>query len=196
MSRIRKRLTYANVISTLALILVVGGGSAIAASQIAKESIGSRAIKKESIGPNKLNKAAKDALEGPAGPKGATGPAGPQGPAGPTGPQGPAGSARAYGWTSDNNGTLFAAKSKNATVRRADKGVYCITLGGGIDPATATLLVSPDFAKSGTSSMVAQVRSDGPECGNTGELVVRLWKDAAVAGNTEAIDAQFSFMVP
>ncbi|MBN9621704.1 MAG: hypothetical protein J0H06_01945, partial [Actinobacteria bacterium] len=59
MSRIRKHLTYANVIATLALVLVVGGGSASAASQYGKETIGSRAIKKESIGPGKLTKAAK-----------------------------------------------------------------------------------------------------------------------------------------
>lgn len=192
MSRIRQRLTYANVISTLALILVVGGGSAVAASQFAKESIPSKAIKKESIGPGKLTKAAKDALVGPAGPKGATGPAGPQG------PQGPAGTARAYGWTADNEGNLFAAKSKNATVRHAAKGVYCVIPGAGIDAATASMVVSPDFAKSGDSSMVAQVRSDantGTDC-NSNELIVRLWKDGPTPGTTVAIDAQFSFLIP
>ena len=64
MSRFRPRLSYANVISTICLILLVGGGSAIAASQFGKETIGSNALKKESIGPGKLNKAAKAALEG------------------------------------------------------------------------------------------------------------------------------------
>lgn len=170
------RLTYANVISTLCLILLVGGGSAFAASRFGKETIGGRAIKKESIGPGKLTKAAKATL---------------------VGPQGPAGTARAYGWTADNAGTLFAAKSKNATVRHAAKGVYCVQPGADIDASTATLLVSPDFGGSGASSMVAQVRSSNPspDC-NAGELVVRLWKDAAAAGNTEAIDAQFSFLIP
>lgn len=186
MSRIRKHLTYANVIATLALVLVVGGGSALAASQIAKESIGSRAIKKESIGPGKLTKAAKAALEGP---KGATGATGPAGPTGPQGPQGPAGTARAYGETSDNAGNLISARSKNATVRHAETGVYCITPGGGIDPASASLIVSSDFANSGTNKTIAQIRSTNIDC-NPGELEVRLWNDGA------AKDAQFSFLIP
>lgn len=40
MKRIRPRLSYANVISTLALFLVVAGGSALAATQLAKNSAG------------------------------------------------------------------------------------------------------------------------------------------------------------
>ena len=195
MSRIRKRITYANVISTLALVLVVGGGSAIAASQFGKETIGSNALKKESIGPGKLNKAAKAALVGPAGPRGvtgatgATGATGPAGSQGPQGPQGPAGTARAYGETADNNGTLIAERSKNATVRHAEKGVYCITLGAGIDPASSTILATADFANSGTNKTIAQIRSTNIDC-KPGELEVRLWNDGAT------IDAQFSFLVP
>jgi hypothetical protein len=82
MKLLRSKLTYSNVVATLALFLVLAGGTAFAASQFGKETIGGRAIKKESIGPGKLNKAAKAALTGPTGPKGPTGPPGPQGPAG------------------------------------------------------------------------------------------------------------------
>jgi hypothetical protein len=67
MKRLGSKLTYSNVISTICLFLLVGGGSAIAASQFGKETIGSRAIKKESIGPAKLTPAAKAALVGPTG---------------------------------------------------------------------------------------------------------------------------------
>lgn len=125
MSRIRKRLTYANVISTLALILVVGGGSAVAASQFAKESIPTRAIKKESIGPGKLTQAAKAALQGP---KGATGATGPAGPAGPTGPAGAPGSAVAYAHV-NADGSLDGANSKNvgATKLTPQTGYYCVS---------------------------------------------------------------------
>ena len=128
MSGIRKRITYANVISTLALILVVGGGSAVAASQFGKETIGANALKKESIGPGKLNKAAKAALEGPAGPKGATGATGPAGPAGPAGAAGAPGSALAYAHV-NADGSLDAANSKNiaATKLTAQPGYYCVT---------------------------------------------------------------------
>lgn len=192
MSRIRKRLTYANVISTLALVLVVGGGSAVAASQFGKETIGSRALKKEAVTPAKLSQQAKATMTGAAGPKGATGatgPAGPAGPAGPTGPAGAPGTARAYGETANNAGDLIEARSKNATVRHPGTGVYCITPGAGIDPATASLIVSADFANSGTNKTIAQIRSTNIDC-NTGELEVRIWNDGA------AKDAQFSFLIP
>jgi hypothetical protein len=94
MKRLRSKLTYANVIATLALFFVLAGGTAFAASQFGKETIAGRAIKKESIGPAKLTKAAKAALEGPAGSKGATGAAGPAGPQGPPGPPGAAGATK------------------------------------------------------------------------------------------------------
>jgi hypothetical protein len=121
MSRIRQKMTYANVVSTICLVLVVGGGSAIAAGSFGKETIPNRALKKESIGPGKLTKAAKAALEGPAGPKGATGPAGPAGPAG------AAGSAVAYAHVNDD-GSLDAANSKNiaSTKLTAQPGYYCV----------------------------------------------------------------------
>jgi hypothetical protein len=195
MSRIRRRLTYANVISTLALVLVVGGGSAVAASQFGKETIGSRALKKEAVTPAKLSTASKAALTGPAGAKGATGatgatgPAGPAGPAGAPGAQGAPGTARAFGETVNNDGALIEARSKNATVRHAGTGVYCITPAAGIDPATASLLATADFANSGTSKTIAQIRSSNLDCA-AGELEVRIWNDGA------AKDAQFSFLIP
>lgn len=192
MSRIRKRLTYANVISTICLLLVVGGGSAFAASQFEKESIGTRALKKEAVTPAKLSQKAKATLTGPTGPKGATGatgPAGAKGPAGPAGPAGAPGTARAYGETSNNAGALIEARSLNATIRHPETGTYCITPGGGIDPNTATLLVSADFANSGTNKTIAQIRSSNLDC-NPGELEVKIWADGA------AKDAQFSFLIP
>lgn len=192
MSRIRNRLSYANVVSTICLLLVVGGGSAFAASQFEKESIGTRALKKEAVTPAKLSQKAKAALTGPTGAKGATGEkgaTGPQGPVGPIGPTGAPGSARAYGETANNAGALIEARSKNASVRHPETGVYCITPGGGIDPNTATLLVSSDFANSGTAKTIAQIRSTNIDC-TAGELEVRLWNDGA------AKDAQFSFLIP
>ena len=69
---LRGKLTYANVISTLCLFLVMGGG-AYAATQIPKNSIGAKQIKKESIPLSKLTPGAQAAL------KGATGPQGPKG---------------------------------------------------------------------------------------------------------------------
>lgn len=82
MHRVRRKLSYANVIATLALFLVLAGGTAFAASQIGKESIGTKALKKEAVTPAKLSSKAKATLTGAAGAKGATGPQGPAGPAG------------------------------------------------------------------------------------------------------------------
>jgi hypothetical protein len=128
MSRFRPRLSYANVISTLCLFLLIGGGSAIAAGQFSKESIPNNALKKESIGPGKLTKAAKAALTGTQGPKGANGSAGPAGAAGPAGPAGAPGSALAFAHV-NADGTLDAANSKNiADVSKTNlTGYYCVT---------------------------------------------------------------------
>jgi hypothetical protein len=90
MPRIRKRFTYANVISTFCLILLVGGGTAYAATQVLpKDSVGAAQLKKHAVTPSKLSRAAKDALVGSAGARGAAGPAGPQGNKGDAGPTGP-----------------------------------------------------------------------------------------------------------
>jgi hypothetical protein len=84
MHRVRSKLTYANVVATGALFLVLAGGTAFAASQFGKETIGTRALKKEAVTPAKLSSKAKVTLTGPAGAKGATGAQGPAGAAGAT----------------------------------------------------------------------------------------------------------------
>jgi hypothetical protein len=97
--RIRGKLSYSNVISTLCLFLLLGGGTAFAASHLGKESVGTKQLKKEAVTPAKLSKAALATLVGPTGPPGtgapgptgATGPQGPQGPKGDTGERGPVG---------------------------------------------------------------------------------------------------------
>lgn len=47
MARLRGKLTYSNIVATLALFLALAGGTAFAASQFGKESIGTRALKKK-----------------------------------------------------------------------------------------------------------------------------------------------------
>ncbi len=49
MNRVRDRLTYANVIATLALFIAIGGASAFAASQLGKNSVGSKQLKKNAV---------------------------------------------------------------------------------------------------------------------------------------------------
>src|SRR4051794_34765488 len=92
MKRFRGRLTYSNVVSTLCLILLVGGGTAYAATRLPRNSVGSAQLKKGAVTPAKLSAEAKGALTGPQGAKGNEGPrgaTGPQGPNGDTGARGP-----------------------------------------------------------------------------------------------------------
>ena len=49
MKQFRKRFTYANVVASLALFLVVAGGSAFAASQLGKNSVGTKQLKKNAV---------------------------------------------------------------------------------------------------------------------------------------------------
>jgi hypothetical protein len=50
--------TYANVVSTLCLFLLLGGASAVAATQLAKNSVGTKQIKKSAIVTAKIKNAA------------------------------------------------------------------------------------------------------------------------------------------
>lgn len=81
--------SYANVASTLALVVALSGG-AYAATQLPKNSVGAPQLKKNAVTGAKVKDhslTAKD-FQG-AGLRGATGPQGPQGEQGATGPTGP-----------------------------------------------------------------------------------------------------------
>jgi len=69
-NQIRKRLTYANVMSSIAVFLVLGGATALAAG-LAKNSVGSKQLKKNAVTAAKIKKNAitttkikKDAVTG------------------------------------------------------------------------------------------------------------------------------------
>jgi hypothetical protein len=71
MKRFSKHLSYANVISTIALFLVLAGGAAFAASHLGKNSVGSKQLKKNAVTTAKIKKQAvtgakvkKDTLTG------------------------------------------------------------------------------------------------------------------------------------
>ena len=90
MRRLRGKLTYSNVVSSLCLVLVLGGGTAYAATQVLpKNSVGPKQIKSGAVTPAKLSKSAKSSLKGATG---APGPQGIQGTPGERGKTGPPGS--------------------------------------------------------------------------------------------------------
>jgi hypothetical protein len=53
---IRSRLTYANVTSTLALFLVLGGGAAIAATKLEPNSVGTKELKSQAVTAAKIKR--------------------------------------------------------------------------------------------------------------------------------------------
>jgi hypothetical protein len=90
--KLRLRLTYANVVSSAALFLALGGGS-YAAATLPKNSVGSNQIKKNAIGASKVRDGSlmsRDFKNGqlPAGARGAQGLPGVQGLRGATGAPG------------------------------------------------------------------------------------------------------------
>jgi hypothetical protein len=93
MKHLRAKLTYSNVVSTLCLILLVGGGTAYAAIQmVPKNSVGPKQIRKEAVTPSKLSKAAERTLtgqQGPTGPQGSKGDKGDRGEKGDPGARSP-----------------------------------------------------------------------------------------------------------
>ena len=63
MKQIRKRLTYANVMSTIAVFFVVGGATAFAATELAKNSVGAKQLKSNAVTSAKIKKEAVTAAK-------------------------------------------------------------------------------------------------------------------------------------
>jgi hypothetical protein len=109
MQALRSKLTYANVISTLALFLVLGGSAAFAAGQLGPNSVGTTQlrnaavtgpkIKRASIEATKLTPLAISTLKGQKGAKGATGAKGAPGAKGGVGAKGDRGAQGERGLT-------------------------------------------------------------------------------------------------
>src|SRR5271155_939590 len=89
MKRISAKLTYANVMATVAVFLALGGG-AYAATQLKKNSVGTKQIKNGAVTSAKVKSGSLLASNFAAGqlPAGQTGPQGPKGDAGASGAKG------------------------------------------------------------------------------------------------------------
>ncbi|HYJ21281.1 MAG TPA: collagen-like protein [Solirubrobacterales bacterium] len=157
MRALRSKLTYANVISTLCLFLVLGGGAAVAATQLTKNSVGTKQIrngaitgpkiKRASIEATKLTPLAISTLDGQKGAKGAkgatgargaTGAKGDRGATGPQGAQGVPGNPGAFATVLVNPSVGFQGSHPGFTaVERAATGAYCLT------PTNGTSIAHP-----------------------------------------------------
>jgi hypothetical protein len=128
-SRLRRHLSYANVMATSALFIALGGG-AYAATSLPKGSVGTKQIRKNAVVSSRVKDRsllARDFKAGqlPAGPQGKKGDTGLQGVKGDTGP---AGSAFAFAHV-NTNGSLDDANSLNVTALVKTKtGRYCLAV--------------------------------------------------------------------
>ncbi|MFT4049409.1 MAG: collagen-like protein [Solirubrobacterales bacterium] len=103
MQRLRRHLTYANVMATLAVFIALGGVG-YAAGVLPANSVGSRQLKDKSVSLKKISVGARNALHGATGavgPIGQRGADGAPGPTGATGVRGDDGADGARGATGD-----------------------------------------------------------------------------------------------
>src|SRR4051812_369319 len=125
-SWMRRRLTYANVIATVALFLALNVG-AYAAIKIPANSIGSAQLKNKAVTPKKVSPSAIKLFKGKKGQKGFNGAKGLPGPAG---AQGPGGTAVAFA-AGGARGTNLAPPTKkgaDANIKHPPAGGYFFPL--------------------------------------------------------------------
>jgi hypothetical protein len=186
MKRLRSKLTYANVVASIALFIALAGGTAFAASQLGKESVGARQLKKEAVTPAKLSQASKATLTG------ATGATGPQGPQGLKGDKGEKGEKGDRGEKGEAASTMWAVVNSDGTLRRG-KGVASVTGSPGSytriefeKPVTSCAIIA-SLGRNGSSFADGQVDADefvGNGFPNTAVLVST--SNSAGAGTDES----------
>jgi hypothetical protein len=145
--RIRAHLTYANVVASLCLFLVLGGGAAFAATQLPRNSVGTGQLKAGAVTAGKIARKARNQLRGNRGPAGAQGPQGKVGKAGAKGATGARGATGAAG--ADGTGPAFeifgTAKpiaSATAVLSEAlGAGSYVISANASVETTSATPVV-------------------------------------------------------
>ncbi|HEX3735981.1 MAG TPA: collagen-like protein [Solirubrobacterales bacterium] len=160
MNRLRGKFTYSNVMVTVLAVLVVGGGTAYAASQmLPKNSVGTRQIKNHAVTPAKLSRSAVNSLQGARGAQGAQGPKGARGATGAkgvTGAQGQAGPKGDTGAAGEDAGPAYLSlgteeavvfppgadhEVKVIAIKNLPAGTYVVSFTGDLFNANATKAV-------------------------------------------------------
>jgi hypothetical protein len=158
LSRVRARLTYANVVASLALFAALCGSS-YAALQLPKASVGTKQLQRNAVTSPKVKpgtlllsdfrSSQRNSLRGPAGLQGPAGPRGEPGPRGPEGQRGLEGApglpaTRLFAHVSDV-GVLDYGSGVTEAVRN-QAGMYTVTFDQSLDECVAVGTVgSPGF---------------------------------------------------
>jgi hypothetical protein len=164
----KKQLSYSNVVSTLCLFLLLGGGVSWAATSLPKNSIGTAQLKKNAVNSSKVKNRSLKAVDFAKGqlPRGATGATGLQGAVGmqgDTGATGPEGATGADGLTGPTGAT-------GATGSSAPGAVFGSS--GGVVGGTITYL---PFSGLGNYSTVEEASTLAPADMSVGNLAVRVY---------------------
>jgi hypothetical protein len=190
----RGHLTYSNVVATICLFIVLGGGAYAASTQLSKNSVGPKQIRAGAVRSSEVKDRsllAQDFKPGqlPAGKDGAPG------------PPGATGSVRAYGLVTAA-GQLVASVSKNLSVIKikAQAGAYCVLPlpSSGIDPTTVEPLASSDLPGGVGSVHIVQISSttfypaEGPAASGW-EIYTQTQQGS---GFFENKDSGFSILIP
>jgi collagen triple helix repeat protein len=213
MRALRSKLTYANVISTLCLFLVLGGGAAVAAGQLGPNSVGSAQLKNAAVTGPKIKKATIEATKltqlaintlkgatGPRGPKGANGAkgatgakgdTGAKGATGPQGPQGAAGNPGAFATVVPDTPPVFkGAHPGFSAVERVGLGVYCLTATNGVN-LSSPIAAANWFNSAGSGLFVEPLAGNVSSCA-AGQLEVHT---SATEAGVPTLSSAVSFSV-
>jgi len=121
---------------------------------------------------------------------------GPPGDPGSAGAAGASGTARAYAQVNSYQFHFGMVLAKNFTAAsHPDTGVYCLTPAAGIDPTLMPCVVSPEWADSHGSDLLAEWDSTGSFAGgpcSTGDYVVRTFQ---LPGGTPTPSDEVAFVV-
>jgi hypothetical protein len=151
MKRLRSSLTYSNVVSTLCLFLLLGGGAAYAATHLGKNSVGTKQLKNNSVTTakikdqavrgSKINLSSLGTVPSAANASNASNAAA----LGGTPPSGFAASTTVRSAAFNADGTVDLARSdgvSQANVSHPGTGFYCID---GLSPAPHTAITQVSF---------------------------------------------------
>jgi hypothetical protein len=179
----RRRLSYANVTATLALVFAMSGG-ALAANHYLIES--TKQIKPSVLKKLKGARGAKGAngtvgTIGPAGAAGAAGKEGPQGKEGKTGKEGPEGESATKLWAAVNEAGALVKSSGAASAEKLSTGVYAVKFDQDI---TECALLGTTGATGFTGTSPGEISVQGKAL-TTDSLFIQTFTTTGTAANRE-----------
>ena len=192
MTSLRRHLTYANVVATLALVFAMSGGALAAKHYLINSTnqINPRVVKKLRGNAGKTGPAGPRGPTGLQGPKGTDGPKGAEGPRGPRGfegPEGEPGQARAWATITPGTPPTIKAGAHGVVGAKEIGSVTCVFLDPSIEVAATSPVVT---AKNGDITFAAAPGSCSE--GLTEGVQVEGFTNEGIPNTTET----FSIVVP